>query len=141
MSLDLPLARLRHLQHLQFNAHIPSTVAPRCLENSNCYSFVEIGLLVIKQFIYGATFSLNCFPAENAGTLVAGIVIGSLVFGLRPSRSQQSRRSNDPNPMSVTFSPFRLCIAMEKFWWLRKPMLLKARHNKHFNNQYQFSLL
>ncbi len=47
--------------------------------------FAVIGLLVVKQFIYGATFSLNCFPAENAGTLVAGIVIGSLVFGLRPS--------------------------------------------------------
>ncbi len=37
MSLDLPLARLRYLQHLQFNAHIPSTVAPRRLENSERY--------------------------------------------------------------------------------------------------------
>nr|ADO19127.1 hypothetical protein Nfla_5103 [Nostoc flagelliforme str. Sunitezuoqi] len=55
--------------------------------------------------LYGATFSLNCFPAENAGTLVAGMVIGSLVFGLRPSRSERSRHSNDPNPTSVTLSP------------------------------------
>ena len=39
--------------------------------------------------LYGATFSLNSFPAENAGTLVAGIVIGSLVLGLRPSRSER----------------------------------------------------
>ena len=66
----------------------------------------RIRLLVVRQFIDGATFSLNALPAENAGTLVAGIVIGSLVLGLRPSRSERSRRSNDPNPTSVTFSPF-----------------------------------
>ncbi len=88
MSLDLPLARLRHLQHPQFHTHIAPNIAISCLENSNCYSFAVIELLVVKQFIYGATFSLNCFLAENAGTLVAGIVIGSLVFGLRPSRSE-----------------------------------------------------
>jgi hypothetical protein len=60
---------------------------------------------MVKQFIYGATFSLNSFPGENAGTLVAGMVIGSFVLGLRPSRSERSRRSNDPNPTSVIFSP------------------------------------
>ncbi len=34
------------------------------------------------------------------------MVIGSFVLGLRPSRSERSRRSNDPNPTSVIFSPF-----------------------------------
>jgi hypothetical protein len=60
--------------------------------------------------LYGATFSLNCFPAENAGTLVAGIVIGSLVLGLRPSRSERSRRSNDPKTNERYLIPIRYSL-------------------------------
>ena len=42
--------------------------------------------------------------------MVAGIVIGSLVLELRASRSERSRGSNDPKPMSVTLSPFATAL-------------------------------
>ncbi len=110
--------------HLQFNIHVSPNIAIPilCLYKSKRYSFAVIGLSVVKQFIYGATFSLNCFPAENAGTLVAGIVIGSLVLGLRPSRSERSRRSNDPKPMSVTFSP----LATASVTTDKKPLMISS---------------
>src|SRR5579885_3510 len=56
--------------------------------------------------VYAKTFSLNILPALNAGTVVAGILIGLPVPGLRPSRACRCRGSNVPNPTSVTLSPF-----------------------------------
>ena len=50
------------------------------------YSFAVIELLVVKQYHLWRYFFFKLQQAENAGTMVAGIVIGSLVFGLRPSR-------------------------------------------------------
>jgi len=57
-----------------------------------------------KLVVSRCNFFLNCFPAEKAGTLVAGMSILSPVLGLRPSRALLPT-SKEPKPTSVTLSP------------------------------------
>lgn len=51
------------------------------------------------------TASFNALPAVNFGALLALIVIGSPVDGLRPVRSARLATAKLPNPISCTTSP------------------------------------
>lgn len=51
------------------------------------------------------TASFNALPAVNFGALLALIVIGSPVDGLRPVRSARLVTAKLPNPISCTTSP------------------------------------
>ena len=52
------------------------------------------------------TISFNAFPALKVGALQAGIIISSLVCGLRPFLAALVFVSKEPKPTSWTFSPF-----------------------------------
>ena len=47
------------------------------------------------------TMSLSCFPGLNFTTLVAGILMGLPVWGLRPSRAFRSDTEKVPNPANA----------------------------------------
>ena len=51
------------------------------------------------------TMSFRTLPALNTGTVEAGISMGSLVLGFRPTRAARFFTSNEPKPTSWTFSP------------------------------------
>ena len=63
-------------------------------------------------FIDYFTKSLKAFPALNAGTLQAAILIFSPVCGFLPSRAALSRASNVPKPIKETLSPALTAFCM-----------------------------
>lgn len=64
-----------------------------------------IDLFFIFKIAYLLTASLNFLPAENAGTVVAGIFNSLPVCGLRPILAALFLDSNVPKPTKVTFLP------------------------------------
>ncbi|MBD2534313.1 hypothetical protein H6G97_34255 [Nostoc flagelliforme FACHB-838] len=80
------MASDRAFLHLQSNTHILPTVAISCLYKSEGHGFAVIGLLVIKPMHLWCYFFFELQQAQNPRTLVAGIVVGLLVLGLRPER-------------------------------------------------------
>jgi hypothetical protein len=60
------------------------------------------------SFFVPLAIALNSEPARKAGTLVFFTFTEAPVAGLRAVRAALSRRSNTPNPVSATFSPFAI---------------------------------
>ncbi len=63
-------------------------------------------------FADSATVSFKFLPATNAGTLVAGISITSLVAGLRPVLAGRSLTLKVPKPMRLTLLPSLSSLVM-----------------------------
>ena len=77
---------------------------PYVLENAIRAAVGQRGVAVV---VIPGDVALKPAPAENFGTVVAGILISAPVFGLLPVRTARVEALKEPKPARVTWSPWR----------------------------------